>query len=99
MTIQFTIPTHPTFTIYAEDKGRAARPVSAALPADVASAALKQAAKDWTGSKNGRTAKIDGLFLTMRYSDKKLAHVLFADPVENPKGDEPGQPKRKGGAK
>lgn len=81
-------------TLYSEDKTGKSKIVAIA-GMDAVMAAMKDAAAMWAKSKPGRKAKLDGLFLTMRYSDGKLAHVLYADPCPTPAGDEKGQPKRK----
>lgn len=54
----------------------------------------------WTGYKKGRTATIDGLFLTLRYSDGKPMCIFVVDALPVPEQEPDKQPRRaKGGAK
>lgn len=54
----------------------------------------------WKGSKKGRAAKIDGLFLTLLYSDGKPMCIFVVDALPVPVTEPDAQPRRaKGGAK
>ncbi|CAB4122837.1 hypothetical protein UFOVP32_77 [uncultured Caudovirales phage] len=56
---------------------------------------LTNLSRQWMLLKRGRKAVRDGLMARLYYTNGKFAGLVLADPAPVPKGDEPGQPKRK----
>lgn len=88
------------FLLYVQLRGKAPEYIGMALDVAAAKAALAMMAARWRLTKPGRLPHFDGLSLTLRHSDKKLASIAWAEGVPVPAKEPDAQPRRvKGGAK
>ncbi|CAB5220334.1 hypothetical protein UFOVP233_50 [uncultured Caudovirales phage] len=80
--------------IWEEIKGGKVRQACAAPDVATARDMLKHLAAGWAATKPGRSAELDGLHLTLRFSDGKLASLFVIDPMPTAANEPDGQPRR-----
>ena len=85
------------FAIY-QDTRNGTQSIGPAVTASELSRKLDAMSVTWKLSKVGRTAKRDGLTVSLMFSDGKLASVIYADPVPVPAVEPDKQPRRGKGA-